>query len=454
MTFDLARQIADTVLYEGYVLYPYRASAAKNQVRWQFGVLAPPAYAARGNGERSANRTECLVEPGDAAVLELRVRFLQVQARSVEERVGDRGFRPVESLTVEGRDLVTWDEGIPREWDAPRVPLADVLDAERSFALDVPGGREEEMLQDAAGTVRGRVVRERWPIAGRVGISAERAGSLLRVRVRVENATAWTDGGGADRNVALRQSLVSLHSLLAVRAGAFVSLLEPPALAQEAAAACVNQHTWPVLVGPPGARDVMLSSPIILYDYPIVAPESPGDLCDATEIDEILMLRVMTMTDAEKREARATDDRARQIVERSDSLPPEVFERLHGALRSVAPAPRDAWEAFLNPPSTPGPDEAWVEVGGARLAKGSRVRLQPKRRADSMDFFLQGKTGRVAGVHRDLEDQAYLAVTVDDDPAADLHGWYGRFFYFHADEVEPLASGHGPVHQDEPDVTR
>ena len=89
MSFELAQRIADTVLYEGYVLYPYRASAAKNQVRWQFGVLAPRGYAEGGGGERWANRTECLVEHGDEARLDLRLRFLQVQARTIEARVDD-----------------------------------------------------------------------------------------------------------------------------------------------------------------------------------------------------------------------------------------------------------------------------------------------------------------------------------------------------------------------------
>ena len=179
----------------------------------------------------------------------------------------------------------------------------------------------------------------------------------------------------------------------------------------------------------------MLSSPIILYDHPAVAPESPGDLCDATEIDEILTLRVMTLTEEEKREARGTDERARQIVERSDSIPPEVFERMHGAVRGLSD-----WESFLNPPGMDSPDEAWVEVKGARVSKGSRVRLQPSRRADSMDLFLAGRAARVEGVFRDVEDVAYLAVALEDDPASDLHVWHGRFLYFYPEEVEPLDS--------------
>ena len=92
-----------------------------------------------------------------------------------------------------------------------------------------------------------------------------------------------------------------------------------------------------MLVGD-GDDRVMLSSPIILYDHPAVAPESHGDLFDATEIDEILALRVLTLTDEEKAEARGTDPRAAAIVDRIDDMAPEVWERLHGTLRAVAPA--------------------------------------------------------------------------------------------------------------------
>jgi hypothetical protein len=84
----------------------------------------------------------------------------------------------------------------------------------------------------------------------------------------------------------------------------------------------------------------MLSSPVILYDYPQIAPESPGDLFDGCEIDEILALRILTMTDAEKREVRDGDDRARQILERTENLSPEHLMKLHGTLREMRPLRR------------------------------------------------------------------------------------------------------------------
>jgi hypothetical protein len=346
VSFEAAQAVADAVLYEGYVLYPYRASSAKNRVRWQFGVVVPRRWAEGGGSEPWASQTECLVEPAATTTLHVRVRFLQAQARTVEEAVGAGGdaFRTVESLDVDGRRVATWDEGVERCVDGAGLALAGLLAAEHTLPIAVPGGREAELLRGAGGAVAGRVVRERWPIAGVVRVSAAPAGRLVRLRVRVENLSAWPPDGGAggaggdaaaSRDVALRRSLLGAHTLLAVDGGAFVSLLDPPPWAAEAAAACANAHTWPVLVGREGERSVVLSSPIILYDHPAVAPESPGDLFDATEIDEILTLRVMTLTDEEKREARGTDERARRIVERSDTIPPEIFERMHGAIRSL-----------------------------------------------------------------------------------------------------------------------
>jgi hypothetical protein len=149
---------------------------------------------------------------------------------------------------------------------------------------------------------------------------------------------------------------------------------------------------------------------------------------------------VMTMTDEEKSEASATDDRAREIVERTTGQAPGDLTRLHGAVRSFDRGADGlaAWETMLNPPADASPDEAVLAMGAVRIARGSRVRLQPQRRADSMDMFLAGRTAIVAGVYRDLEDRAHIAVTLDDDPGADLRRAYGRFFYFASDEVVPV----------------
>jgi hydrogenase maturation protease len=422
-TYARAEAVANAVLYEGYVLYPYRASATKNQLRWQFGIVAPPAFGERGGTEPASMQTECLVDTPLGATLMIRVRYLQAQARTIESVVDGEldAFRPVPSLEVDGRPLVSWDEGVERQLDLPELEVGALLSHPRSFRIAATAGREEEAICDASGTPAGRIVRERAPLEGIVHVSAEPLGSVAKVRIRIENASEWTPADATDRDAAMRRSFLGAHTLLALRDGEFVSLLEPPEWAKAAAASCVNEHTWPVLIGAAGEKQLMLSSPIILYDYPATAPESAGDLCDATEIDEILMLRVMTLSDAEKREACATDERARKIIERSDSIPDELFARLHGAVRPLEPA-----------------QEEWVEVAGTRVTRGSRVRLHPRAGADAMDMFLDGRTARVEAVHRDFDDATHIAVTVEDDPVAELHKWYGRFFYYGPDEIEPL----------------
>jgi hydrogenase maturation protease len=464
VSFELAQKVADAVLYEGYVLYPYRASAGKNRIRWQFGCVVPAGYSELGGSEPSAMQTECLIAPAeDALTLDLRVRFLQVQARTIEEKIEESldaegtSFRPVETLEVGDGMLVTWEEGVERRFDATEIPLAELLAGERRIPIELLAGREIEEVRGEGGKIVARIVRERWPISGVVRVAAEPHGDLIKLRVRIENLDGWRES--ADREQALRRSMIGAHTLLAVRGGAFVSLLDPPAEAADAVAACANFHTWPVLIGPEESRDVVLSSPIILYDHPAVAAESAGDFCDATEIDEILTLRVMTLTEDEKREARGTDERSRQIIERSDASSPELLDRLHGVVRSLAPAAPEPsldagrtaetlaelaeWETFLNPPGVVPPEQASIEVGGTLLSQGSRVRLRPTRRADSMDLFLAGRVARVEGVYRDVEDVAWVAVSLEGDPASDLHSSHGRFFYFYPEEVEPLESGAG-----------
>lgn len=445
-SFELARKVADAVLYEGYLLYPYRASAAKNQARWQFGVLMPRLWSEHGPDEPWATQTECLLEPEEATTVRVLVRFLHVQAKTVEVVDVEAGtFHEADTLPVDGSELVPWDEAAELEVTV-EAPLARLIEGELATPFERPGGRRVEPVHDAAGRLVGRTVRRRWPVLGSVKLSAERLEGpygLVRLRLVLENATAWNDPG-ADRSVALRHSLVAAHSLIGIDQGVFLSLLDPPEWAKPAAEACQNLHTWPVLIGDEGRRDAMLSSPIILYDHPTIAPESPGDLFDATEIDEILTLRTMALTEDEKREARATDERAAAIIDRVDTMPPELLERLHGAVRYLKEVEgTEEEEPELVPWWDPGadrtvsPETDGVVVAGVTVARGSRVRLRPGQRADAQDMFLAGRLATVEAVFLDVDGNRHLAVTLDEDPAADLQRWHGRFLYFSPDEVEP-----------------
>lgn len=424
MSFERARAIADAVLYEGYVLYPYRASSTKNQWRWQFGVLAPRAWSEAGGCEPWAMQTECLVEPsaGDGgSVIELEgcVRALRLCRRSIERLVSrePERFEPVATLDVGDERLTSWDEGLEVElpfthsierWvaGAPRTPRTP-----RILERVLSGARAVEPIRTPDGTVVGRCVRETLPLVLQIEVRDEIAMAMpdvVRLRVRVENHTDAAELA-APREVALRGALAGVHTLLAVRGGAFLSIVDGPAWAADVARACQNVGTWPILAGEPGKRDVLLSSPIILADHPGIAPESPGDMCDATEIDEILTLRTLTLTEEEKRDSRGTDARSRAIVDRVETMPPETLAALHGARRDPV------------------------------IARGARVRLRPgARRADAQDMFFEGRIGTVEDVLVDFEGNDYVAVTLEDDPATEMHRWYGRFLYFTRDEIELL----------------
>lgn len=269
MNRRMVEQIANAVLYEGYMLYPYRRSAIKNQHRFNFGVLYPPTF-----GEPSSMRTECLAEMPDSAELNVTVRFLQLFER--EDK---------------------WQEAQERS-----------VTGAQNFSFE---------------PVEGSVTIAKAPVAD----------GVVRIRVDVSNSASLEKG--ATREQALMGSLVSAHTILELQGGAFISLLDPPEQWKQAAAECHNVGAWPVLVGEPGSRDTMLSSPIILYDYPQIAQESAGSLFDGTEIDEILTLRIMTLTDEEKREMAESDERAREILARTESMSPQQLLKMHGALRGL-----------------------------------------------------------------------------------------------------------------------
>ena len=410
MNLDSVRKIADAVLYEGYILYPYRASAQKNRSRWQFGVVMAPGYAAADPSETSFTRAECVLEHGGQPAVQVILRFLQVQRRTAGDEV--------------------WDEAVEREVEVTADSAALLGDGVRR-EFTVPGGEDRE----------DDVVRRREPLAGAVSVrTVEVPGPwrAVRLAVRVENRTEL-GSVPSRREDALPTALVAAHTIITVSGGEFVSMTDPPEWAAPAVASCQNIGGWPVLAGPGGGRQVMLSSPIILYDHPELAEQSPGELYDGTEIDEILTLRTLALSDAEKAEARATDPRAAALLDRVESMDAHTLARLHGTVRRARPAPAETvpwWDPDADASVSPGTDT--VTIGGRPVARGSRVRLRPgPRRADAQDMFLAGRIAEVQAVLHDVDDHPYLAVSLADDPDEDVRLAHGRFLYFLTDEVEP-----------------
>jgi hypothetical protein len=432
--WDRARAIADAVLYEGYLLYPYRGTSSKNQSRWQWGVLGPPGAVDAAIGEDDNLSAQFVVD--GAAALTLVLRFLQLQHRQAERIGGRDGYRPVDELSTPSGRWLSWDEAVAVESSFGPFEFAGTP-AQWTLPVSAPGGTDVEEVE------RGRLVRTRRTVHAALSVEVEPDDGLHRITVSVRNTGAAADG----KQSAIATSLIGTHIIAEAVGGEFVSLLEPPDRAAAAAGRCRQYRCFPVLAGPPGDHRLLLISPIILYDYPEVAEQSDGELFDSTEIDELLTLRVLTMTDDEKAQARATDPLAARIIDRCDTMPSAAMARLHGVLRDphrvaglIPEVPEGVgwWEQSTDTAVRPEVDA--VLVDGVRVARGSRVRLHPARRSDAQDLFVVGKTARVASVHEDVDGKRHVGVIVDDDPAADLHDWYGRYLYFAPDEVEPLGT--------------
>lgn len=406
MNRELVDKVVHAVLYEGYILYPYRASSKKNQrERFTFGRVYPRTYSEAQNGrEPCSMQAECLVrnESHDAS-LEIEVRFLQPLARETGEQL--------------------WLEAIERQVKPTPV------------SLNAPVSRTHEFTFPSARTIDGTTVRWNEMIRGRIELETQVIDQAVsKITVRIFNETPVPADRIETQEEVIMRTFASTHTILHAASGEFISLLDPDPQYQQAAKECQNIGCWPVLVGDAATndRDAMLSSPIILYDYPKIAEESPGELFDGTEIDEILSLRVQTMTDAEKMEMRTIDEQARRILERTENLSADHFMKMHGTMRNVNASNED----FFNPAKKLGS----AQVHGIELKKGDRVRIRPKKRADVMDMALSGRIAIIEAVEQDVEDQIHFALILEDDPGKDLGLMRqpGHRFFYGVDEVEPL----------------
>jgi len=300
---DVADKIARAILYEGHLLYPYRRSALKNQQPWTFGTLAPESW---GEDDPSTFELECLAVVTPQARLSIVLRFLHLSRSTAPNVEASR---------------IAYGPSMERSMAVDDVILSDLAAQPRTITFHIPGSDDESFVWTA--------------LSGRLEVFAEALpeSGMVRVRMTARNVTELSSN--TRRGDALLCSLVSAHAALSIHNGEFISLLDFPPQLAEAAARCRNIGVYPVLVGDPQRRDQMLASPIILYDYPEIASESPGDYFDATEIDEMLALRVLTLTDDEKKEMRDAGEQARAILERTEMLPPEQLQKIHGAIRGV-----------------------------------------------------------------------------------------------------------------------
>jgi hypothetical protein len=333
-------ELVDTLLYEGYALYPYTPEATKNATPTPFGIVYPPAYAAECEGAHDHARLECVAAGGSA--LEATIRW----------------------ITVPG--------------DEHRLELGPVAPGRRT-TVERPGARFTLRADSSDGVVRCCVHN-----------TAEVA-------------------AGLERGEALEHSLISLHIVLRVRDGRFVSPLDSRRQ---------SVNTWPVLAS--DSDDTILGAAIVLPDHPQVAPRSFGNLFDNTEIEEALVLHVHSLSDAE-REA-VTDPKVKAMLDRTLSLTPQDIIGLHSGLEEVDNHP----------------GEASATVDGVTFVKGSKLLLKPGSDRSVHDRMLDGREATLERIYIDYDERVHLAVTVDDDPGQPLMRETGRYLFFFAHEVQPL----------------
>lgn len=360
--FSEVLPLADAVLHEGYLLYPYRASSTKNRHRFSIGGLA----AGNVPFERSQASFEVLVQGDAAARAYVLARFLHVAPPA-----------PGQLSPAVPRQVLVGPLAVAHE-----VALLEHF----SFGTKVP----------VQGTLRVTITRV--------------AAGVFRLHGALANGSQVTPGAPAEAF-----TMHSAQMLVAGRDCQIVSLTDPPESLAGEAARCACDGLWPVLAGNRERKDRALALPIVLEDFAAIAPESRGDFCDATEMDEMLSLRVRTLLPEEKAEARATDPFARSLVDRCEAMGAAELASLHGATRPAAEPPRP------------------------RAREGDSVVLAPRGRSDVLDGIVRGKTAVVVSISMDAGGQRYVGVVLDCDPGRDL-GIEGRKpthrFYFREEEIE------------------
>lgn len=306
MNFLEVEKIANTILYEGYILYPYRATAIKNRQRWNFGTLYPSVYAqAQRPLESSGFIAECLLQDSGKASVDIRVSFLQL--------IRPAGLPAEQTLSNPNDPSLDWERAAEHSANFSDLGIDAMTGSPRILGFNPAPGIHAEL------TVKVELL----------------ASGAYKMRLGLENCSELASGECATRDEALPYSLVSAHLLVGITSGEFISLLEPEDVFVDDVKGCNSKGVFPVLAGNAPDRSMILVSPIILYDYPQVAPESPGDYFDGTEMDEMLTLRVLTLTDAEKDEMRRGDPRACRILERTEALTTDEALRAHGVIRQM-----------------------------------------------------------------------------------------------------------------------
>lgn len=386
---DALEILLQSLLYEGYALYPYTPTATKNSTPTPFGIAYPPAYA------------QTLASTYDH--LEMRVA-LQAPADAV--------------VSGEVRLLAPIGEGHRAE----------------PHRLTLPGMMVGALAHTPVGKTQSLDGPDGPPLEVRLSMSAQVTGKhRYEVVLRIENDTVTSSG--LDRAGALARSLLSTHPVLKVTGGSFISALEVP---------CGSVNTFPVLAGSQDAA--VVGAAIVLPDHPQIAPESQGGLFDSTEIEEALLLHLQVLSDEERAAIAQSDPAVREMLARADAVGSQDILALHGRVTVSDPAPTEAPRERLTtePPREPAnlvdprAGEETAQIGSKRLRQGGKVIVHPSPGADLQARMLDGRTATLERIFTDYDGRLHLGVTIDDDPGQDLMRESGRYLYFFPQELEVI----------------
>jgi hypothetical protein len=377
---EALEQLLDSLLYEGYALYPYTPGATKNATPTPFGIVYPPVYAATLPSTFDRLELRCaLVAPPDA-VLRGEVRCLVAS--------GHRHTAAAHTLDLPGA----------------MVGALGAQPAEKEVTVDAGSGP---------------------PLRVGLRLGARRLDrATYEVWLRAENRTLVSSG--LDRGGALARSLLATHPVLRVTGGRFVSPLER---------ACPSINTFPVLATP--EDDVVIGATIVLPDHPQIAPESRGELFDSTEIEEALLLHVQALSDSEREQIERQDPAVREMIARAAAATPEEIVSLHGRVELRDPQTDEPPHepSYLVDPRA---GEDAVEVDGKSFRRGGKVVIRPGPDADLHARMLEGRTATIERIFTAYDGATHLAVTIDDDPGQGLLRDTGRYLYFFPPEVEVI----------------
>jgi predicted nucleotidyltransferase len=333
-------KITRTVLYEGYAIFPYRRSSAKNVKPIPFGTVYPQVYQKHHSELHAATQTQCILQASEQASVKITVRFLHLRRKRLlridPENFGQNQFQSRDIIEIDDQTYESGWEALEREIDIGTHKLSDLINEPYKEAIHFEEEQTSDIIYDKDGKVAGNMLFQQDEINGELWITAKPAGIVedgYMITVNVGNTTTVDNAAGCSRDEVYGQSFLSANTILATDQGKFISQTDPPQDWREVNEACENINTWPVLIDK--NNKTMLSSPIVLYDYPEIAPESRGINFDSTEIEEMLMLQVAALTDEEKQEVEQSDSKMKAMLERVKNTTPGELLKLHGGFKDI-----------------------------------------------------------------------------------------------------------------------